>query len=663
MKINRFAIALSTAMLAPIGAAQNLLTNPDFEAGLTGWNVFGNAFAESANPPEIDPLSGTGEVKMFGNFSGGFDVSGIFQEFPAAPGDIFTIDAWSRMWSGDTIPGNGPPGDNWVVMKIAFFDGGGTEIAGAEGIILDGNSPTDTWIDNPEVTGTAPAGTASVQCLILYLQPGNDGGAAHIDDVSFTSSAPPPPPTGNLLVNPGFESGLSGWDAFGNAFAEPENLPEIEPLNGTQLCKMFGNFSGGFNVSGIFQTFGAEPGQSFSMDCSSRHWSGDPLLGAGPPGDNWMVMKIAFFDGGGTEIGAAEGIILDGTSPTDTWIDNPAISGTAPAGTESVQALILYLQPAFAGGGGQVDDILFTTTSDCDIARNGGFETGDLTDWQVFESAPGQTTITSPGSGSSFAVNINNSQIASASLIKNANIGIGPGWPGADAVQPGEEIQISFDVRGSTDVGGVAFAELFSELNGGGVSQSELLGGAPLTIDPDPTVWTTNTFTTTTGPDVSGGITLQLAAITGGAPGSFANVFFDNVRITIERVGPTWTNYGTGWEGTNGVPSLGLDGNPTIGETVNILLGNASGVSASACLLFGDQQTNTPTPLDGALLTNPVVPVHIPALAPGGASYPLDIPDNSTLCGIELYGQLIHVDNGASAGIAFSRGLRFIFGG
>ncbi len=664
MKIQFLPAALvSAALLAPFGAAQNLLTNPDFEAGLTGWTSFGNAFAESANPPEIDPLSGTGEVKMFGNFSGGFDVSGIFQQFPAAQGDSFTIDAWSRMWSGDTIPGNGPPADNWVVMKMAFFDGGGTEIGGAEGVILDGNSPTDTWIDNPEVTGTAPAGTTSVQCLILYLQPGNDGGAAHIDDVSFTANAPLPPPTGNLLANPGFEAGTAGWDTFGNAFGEPTNLPEIDPQTGTGVLKMFGNFSGGFNVSGAFQTYGAAEGQTFSMDCASRHWSGDPMIGAGPSADNWAVMKIAFFDAGGTEIAGTEQIVCDGTFPTDTWIDNPSITGTAPAGTETVQALLLYLQPAFDGGGCQFDDVEFTTVSSCDISVNGGFETGDLTGWQVFESAAAQTSIVSPGSSSNFAVRINNQQLASASLIKNANIGIGPAWPAADTVQPGETVVISLDARGTTAVGGVAFAEFFSELSAGGTSQNEILGGAPLALDPDPTVWTTFSFTTTTGPDVSGGVTLQLAAITGGAPGSVADIEFDNISVRIVRPGPTWSNYGTGFAGTNGVPGLTLDSNPTLGQTVGIQVGNSLGAPTPAVLLFGGTQLEIPTPFGGSLLNEATVPVNLPALAAGGDTVALDLPANGALCGISLYCQSIQFDAGASAGLAFSRGLRFILGG
>ena len=104
MKLSIRAAALA-ALLVPAASAQNMLANPDFENGLTGWNVFGNAFPQTDNGGQFVARSGTGLVSMFGNFSGGFDVSGIFQEFPANPGDTFTIDAWSRHFSGDALTG------------------------------------------------------------------------------------------------------------------------------------------------------------------------------------------------------------------------------------------------------------------------------------------------------------------------------------------------------------------------------------------------------------------------------------------------------------------------------------------------------------------------------------------------------------------------------
>ncbi|MGE3173478.1 MAG: hypothetical protein AB7O97_12710 [Planctomycetota bacterium] len=177
---------LSLALLAPVAAAQNLLANPSFELGLNGWGAFGNSLADLSNPPSVVPRTGVQLCKMFGNFSGGFNVSGVFQSFPAQPGQTFTLDCWSRQWSGDPLIGGGLPNSNWAVMKIAFFDAGGTEIGNAEQVVLDGLSLQDTWIDNPAVSGTAPPNTTSVQALLLFLQPGNDGGAAQFDDVEFT---------------------------------------------------------------------------------------------------------------------------------------------------------------------------------------------------------------------------------------------------------------------------------------------------------------------------------------------------------------------------------------------------------------------------------------------------------------------------------------------
>lgn len=162
----------------------------------------------------------------------------------------------------------------------------------------------------------------------------------------------------NLLANPGFESGLTGWTAFGNAFAESSNPPQFVPYEGSGLVSMFGNFSGGFNVSGIFQEFAATPGSSWRLWSKSRHYSGDPMIGVMGSG-NWVVQKIAFFDAGNIEIGGVESTVLDGTFSTDAWHDNTAVVGTAPANTVKVQALILYLQPAFDGGAAHIDNVAF----------------------------------------------------------------------------------------------------------------------------------------------------------------------------------------------------------------------------------------------------------------------------------------------------------------
>ena len=49
-------------------------------------------------------------------------------------------------------------------------------------------------------------------------------------------------------------------------------------------------------------------------------------------------------------------------------------------------------------------------------------------------------------------------------------------------------------------------------------------------------MWTNFVFNTTAGPDVSGGVTLQLTATTGGDPSSVATIYYDNVSIEVVPV-------------------------------------------------------------------------------------------------------------------------------
>lgn len=166
-----------------------------------------------------------------------------------------------------------------------------------------------------------------------------------------------------------------------------------------------------------------------------------------------------------------------------------------------------------------------TAMAGIELTTNGGFENGDTSGWEYF-ATPASTFSADPSSpfAGSFAGNLINLTDGSAAVIKQANMGIG-------LVNPGDEITISFWAKNINGVGGVNFAEFFSEIEGGGTSSAQILGGAPLFASA--TEWTFYSFTTFAGPDVSAGVTLQFTATTGAIIGSTSQLLIDNVSVTV----------------------------------------------------------------------------------------------------------------------------------
>ena len=189
----------------------------------------------------------------------------------------------------------------------------------------------------------------------------------------------------------------------------------------------------------------------------------------------------------------------------------------------------------FEGAGNFYDNASFCTPDGGggnggggELTVNGDFETGDTSGWEFFPNNGTFAATMAQANGGLWSGNLVASVPAgggppSFPVIKQANIGVG-------TVQPNSSVDISFDLFGSVSgAGGVFFAEFFSELSGGGTSSSVILGGGPLF--PNGT-WTTYTFTTPTGNDVSGGVTLQLKTDCGANAGCTVDAYIDNVSVT-----------------------------------------------------------------------------------------------------------------------------------
>ncbi|MBK8100101.1 MAG: hypothetical protein IPK26_23615 [Planctomycetes bacterium] len=178
------------------------------------------------------------------------------------------------------------------------------------------------------------------------------------------------------------------------------------------------------------------------------------------------------------------------------------------------------------------------------------------------------------------------------------------------------------------------------------------------------------------------GIALSTAAMSGGstyacsgnAPGgayAAGQVFIQqNLGLSVWDLSfqtwvsapASWTNYGVGHPGTQGVPALVAAGNPVLGSNVPVTVGNPAGVATLGAVFFGVQRANLPTPFGGTALL--VVSANVSLAVPvGGAQLALTIPSSTVFCGVVVQLQAVVVDTGASHGLAFSRGLELVLGG
>lgn len=360
----RLAIAVAALLVAasPGWTAGNLLTNPGFEDGggsYTGWTIlFGTG--PNISTPATDNIirSGSAAAKIYGEFSGcpipNFDTGGFGQSFTPTAGQVYTLSGWSFVSSADPMTGADVCASNRCIAKIAFFNSpvGGLLLSADEIVVGAAATPVDTWVPF-SISIPAPAGAMRMEALVIFLQPGCATGSVFLDDLSLTETAPPVSPP-NVLANPSFTSGLTGWTTFANVVAETRGFG-IRTSTGS--AKLFGPFANPGDASGMYQSFAATPGLDWELKVWSMHTCQETPIG---PGNlNFATAKIVFKDGGGTEIGAAEEIIADANSPLGTWTQH-AVGATTPAGAATVEAYILFIQPdSTAGGAIWVDDASF----------------------------------------------------------------------------------------------------------------------------------------------------------------------------------------------------------------------------------------------------------------------------------------------------------------
>jgi len=129
----------------------------------------------------------------------------------------------------------------------------------------------------------------------------------------------------------------------------------------------------------------------------------------------------------------------------------------------------------------------------------------------------------------------------------------------------------------------------------------------------------------------------------------------------IDLVDATWTNYGSGFAGTLGVPAFTSQTDPLIGTTVTLDLSNSSGGYSPGLLFLGSQRTSIHSVWGGDLLALPTQTLII-AMPPSGVSFTGAIPADENFCGVTLDLQAIELDPGALHGVSFTAGLELVLG-
>ena len=379
---NLLAVAVAFAVAAPVPpglAATNLLVNPGFEDGggsYAGWTTFGSGVQISTAATDNIFRSGDAASKIFGEFTGcpmffQFDVGGYLQSFTPTAGMVYEFSGYSFVSSADPLTGTNTCDNNRAVAKIAFFDApvGGNEISVNEILIGDGNSTTDQW-NSFSVSTPAPAGAMRVEALVLFLQPACDFGSVFVDDLFFCE-LPPPSPKANVLANSDFSNGLTGWSTFGNVATDSRSFAI---RSAPSSAKLFGPFANPGDASGVFQTFAAAPGSEWKLTAWTFTTCQESPIHE--TNQNFGTLKIVFSDGVG-ELGFTEETVVSNTSPLGTWTEHTIVS-QAPAGTQTVEAFVLFVQPdSTENGAFWVDDVNFHSTviSGVDAApRALGFE-------------------------------------------------------------------------------------------------------------------------------------------------------------------------------------------------------------------------------------------------------------------------------------------------
>jgi parallel beta-helix repeat protein len=233
-----------------------LVVNGSFEThDFSGWTVGGNSGVVSAGP-QVFITSSPVEDGSYAVAMGSLNTDGtLTQTLASKAGESYTLSFW--------LANNGAGSNDFSVQ----WDG--------HALMALTNAATQGYTHYTyQVTGTGSD--------TLRFSAFNDPGAWYLDNVQVTdngtsaSKPPPPPPTGNLVANPGFETGdFSGWTLSGNVAPL-----SVGPQAFITTAAHSGSDAAGFGSVGsdgiLSQNLTTVAGQSYTFDFWLANVGGNP---------------------------------------------------------------------------------------------------------------------------------------------------------------------------------------------------------------------------------------------------------------------------------------------------------------------------------------------------------------------------------------------------
>jgi Tol biopolymer transport system component len=130
----------------------------------------------------------------------------------------------------------------------------------------------------------------------------------------------------------------------------------------------------------------------------------------------------------------------------------------------------------------------------------------------------------------------------------------------------------------------------------------------------------------------------------------------------IDHYGASRSNYGTGYPGTLGVPTISAASDPLLGAPFSVDVSNSTNAWNLGFLLVGFSQASIPTGLGGTLLVQIALPLALFPISPVGTSLTATLPADIDLFGTTIDLQAIEFDAGAAHGFSFTDGLELTLG-